>query len=203
MRSRTTWFWIDSLLMGGILMLLMARLASFVPLQWPAASSLTSASSQAVPHSVHADPSPPADALREEESPERPADEDVRFVVSSPPQFSLPPSLLARRGQAGSAFEGSWDDLPAYPAMNMVDAGSDFLLIFCLPGFADRDVRIQINGTTLTLLASRTDDQPECVRRICRAVQLPDVAASGVPPATFWTNGMLHVRIRKAVTADS
>ncbi len=185
MRLRGLWLWLDGLLLAAIVAFLAVRVnrLSSTRVAWSAPDFAASALTSTPP------PSPLPRAYSAARLP------NVTFARSAP--------VSGLRDSLGEVLEDSWEGLPAYPAMDMADLGSEFLLTFCLTGFEQTDVQVRMQGSVLTVLAERNDTSLERTHRLRRRVQLPEAVAPGTVPLAFWTNGLLRVRVRKTGIQNS
>lgn len=185
MHFRRLWLVLDGLLVVAIVALLAARVSRLNSscTVWPSTATATDPISYREPAAVVVQPRSVARALH----------------------VSFEPTAHATgvRDSLGEVLEQSWEGLPAYPAMDMADLGSEFLLTFCLTGFEQADVHVRMQGSVLTVLAERNDASLERTQRLQRRVQLPEAVAPGTVPLAYWTNGLLRVRVRKTGIQNS
>jgi HSP20 family protein len=103
-----------------------------------------------------------------------------------------------------------WRVERSFPAVNLYDAGANYILTAQLPGVGPENVELTITGDTLTLLGERKQTEgvaEESFRRQerqhgrwVRTVTLPDRVESSSVTATF-TNGILTVTLPKLETS--
>jgi HSP20 family protein len=96
------------------------------------------------------------------------------------------------------------------PAMDLLEAGEDYVVKADLPGMTEADVNIQITNNVLTISGERTaelEDKHEGFYRLertsgafSRALTLPEGIDPETVTATF-ANGVLEVRFPKPVQA--
>ena len=109
-----------------------------------------------------------------------------------------PWSLLGERGSAVS-----------WPPSNLYDNGAELLLVAATPGIAEKDLRLDVMGETLTLSGTRHSDAPEGYSahrqergeiRFSRSFSLPCKVDHDKIRATM-KDGMLMVAMAKAPEA--
>ncbi|HUN77450.1 MAG TPA: Hsp20/alpha crystallin family protein [Solirubrobacteraceae bacterium] len=102
---------------------------------------------------------------------------------------------------AGSGAAGRW-----IPAMDLVEQGEEYILRADLPGLAEDDVKVELEGDVLTISGERRSERTgagegyrrleRATGRFSRSLTLPE----GVDPASVearFERGVLEVRIPK------
>ena len=117
--------------------------------------------------------------------------------------------------EVGRLFEGfeplqTWRLARPYPAVNLYDAGAEYILTALLPGMAPEELDLSITGESLTMKGERTraggvaDEsyrrQERMFGRWTRTISIPDRVESAQVSASF-SQGVLTVHIPKAESA--
>jgi len=102
---------------------------------------------------------------------------------------------------------GRWPaEIRGYPAINLYDDASRFVLTADLPGHGPDDVKVTLNQDVLTLVGERKSDGPEGYSvhrqerapvRFSRSLKLPSRVDPEKVEATL-DNGVLRVTVEKA-----
>jgi HSP20 family protein len=128
--------------------------------------------------------------------------------------FSVFDELRRRLDRVWDDFEPdappAWPATAAWPRVNAFDAGQSFVLEAYLPGMTQKDLRLTVNESTVTLEGERKSDAPEgySVHRqergaykFSRTFTLPYKADAERCEATV-KDGVLTVKLPKAKEAQ-
>lgn len=141
-------------------------------------------------------------------APERSSSEETGVAGAAEPEQRRVPAasrpVLNNRGggDLGACLgvvmrDDPWEGLPTLNALDLEDAGSEFLVTLSLARTRLKDVHVRLDGTVLTVQARRDGADGIGSWNLVRRVMLPAPADPGRPPQAQVTNGLLLVRVPK------
>ena len=184
MPRKTTWFFINGILLAGIVGLLLR----WAVVSWQRLEIRLSGEDRETPRFDDVSDSNPAHRAV-----------DAGWVGVHPISFGdqVRSAELPERWTRRGAQAREWDWLPAFPGMDMTETPRDYVLMFSLPGVRDADICMGITGRVVTVQAAIRNADGNRVSALRRRVQLPeDPGSAGIVSAAF-SNGILRVCVRK------